>query len=99
VHVWVECGADRFDDPSASRLVNLVEDSAEWTELREVAHELLLRKRAGDIEGLDVDVSPAALFQNTGDPSPVRELPRRIRLAGWDERQGSSARHGALCCS
>src|SRR4051794_32676892 len=98
MHVGDKCGADRFDDPSTSGLVRLVQDSAERTELREVVHELLLRKGAGNIHGLDVDVSPAALFQNPRDPSTVRErkLTWRVRLAGWNIWQ--QGRSGALGC-
>ena len=86
MHVWIKRGADCFDDPSASWLVRLVQDSGERTKLREVVHELFLRQCAGNIHGLDVDVSPATFFQNPRYPSTVREreLTRRVRLAGWN---------------
>src|SRR5262249_45043274 len=82
VHVWVKCGADLCNDPSASRLLRLMQDPDERSELREVVHPLLLSKCSGSIDGLDVDLSPATLLQNARDSCTVREC-QPTRRAGF----------------
>ena len=60
------------------------------TEPREVADQLLLGQRAGDVDRPDVDPGPAALLQDGADAPPIREgeLPRRVRAG---EAGGSAA--------
>ena len=74
---------------SACLLVRIVEDPAEGPEPSQIAEELLLGQRAGHVDRLDVDLVPAALFQDAVNPAPVREgeLPRRVRLADGHVRE------------
>jgi hypothetical protein len=98
LHVRLECGANRFHDLVANLLFGLVEDAPERTEPRQVRSQLLLRNRANDVDGLDVDPGPAALLENAVDLVPVREgeLPWRIRLAR--RYVGQQGRRGSLRC-
>ena len=86
MHVGIERGLHRRDDPVASRLIHLAQDPGEGTEAREVTDQLLFGKRADNVDRPDVDLGPAALLEDGVDAEAVREgeLSRRVRPA-WRE--------------
>ena len=88
MHIGLESGADRFDDPGASPVVRLVKNQAKGAEPGQITDQLLLGQGAGNIDRPDVNPGPAALLQNAVDPALVREgeLPRRVRPAGGEVR-------------
>ena len=89
VHIGIERRTDRFDDLRASSVVDCLKDAAERTEPGQIPDQLRLRKGAGNVDRLDVDVGPAALLQDAVHPAAVSEgeLPGGIRLAIGDVRQ------------
>ena len=66
-------GGDRCNDPSARILVRFVEDPAEGSKALQIADPLVLRQPAGNIDRLDVELVPAALFADAVNPARVRE--------------------------
>src|SRR5262245_30508555 len=73
MHVLVERGTDGCDDASTRLRVRPGEDAAERAESGEVSAHVPLRKRARHVHGLEMDLRPAARFEDAFDAAPVRE--------------------------
>lgn len=84
VHVGLKGGADHFDDLRASPVVCFLQDQADRTEPGHITDQLLLGENARDIDRPDIDLGPAAVFQNAADSGCVGEgeLPGCVRPAG-----------------
>src|ERR1700722_2144684 len=88
VYIGIKGWTNRLNNPCTRLFICLLKDHANRAELRQVRGQLLLWHGARDIDGLDRNVGPIALFQDAVDSMLVREgkLPRYIWPSRWKHR-------------
>lgn len=96
MHIGIEGSADDFNDLRANLHIRVLQDRANGTEPGQIRDQLPLRKDAGDIDGLDIELRPATFIEDLLNAACIREceLAGRARATGWKVWQ--QRRGGAL---
>src|SRR4051794_19632737 len=80
-YIRIKSGAHRVDDLSTSAFVRVLKGQPDGTEPGQIRIQVRLAKSAAYIDSPDIDLRPAALFENCLHPARISEpkLPWRVR--------------------
>src|SRR6478609_987252 len=78
VNVGIECRSSGCEHALSRLVIRLLEKSADWTEARQIARQVLRRETALDVERTNVDIRPATLRQHPLDAARIC----KVELAG-----------------